>query len=191
MTVRESARMLWRASVAWGALAMALGALMLLWPGITVLVSAVLFGIYLLVSGVAQVASAFGLEVTAGGRILLFISGALSVVLAVLAFRYFDQGYGVWLLGIWIGIGFVFQGVSEIALAAGDRRLPARGWQFLSGALAVLAGLVMLSWPIESTVSLAQVSGAFLFAIGLLQVVKAFQLRRGIRTTASELAGRG
>ena len=180
MAVRESVQALWRASIAWGVLAAILGVLMLLWPGITVLAAAVLFGAYLLVSGVAQVVSAFGLEVTASTRILLFVSGALSIVLAMLAFRYFGQGYGVWLLGIWIGVGFVFQGISEIALGAGHRDLPGRGWQVLSGAIAVLAGLVMLAWPIVSTVTLAQVCGVFLVVIGVLQVVKAVQLRRGV-----------
>lgn len=174
--------MLWQAAVAWGLFAVALGVLMLVWPGITAVVAAVLFGLYLLISGVAQVVSAFGLDVNAGSRILLFISGALSVILAMLAFRHFGQGYGVWLLGIWIGIAFVFQGVSEVVLAVGDRQLPGRGWQLVFGLIAVLAGLIMLVWPVTSVVSLAQVCGAFLIVIGVLQVIKAFQLRRKVRS---------
>ncbi len=42
-----------------------------------------------LIAGIAQVAFAFNLHVSAGGRILLFISGAASLILAVLAFRHF------------------------------------------------------------------------------------------------------
>jgi len=44
--------------------------------------------------------------VSAGGRILLFISGTASLVLAVLTFRHFGQAYAVLLLAIWIGVGF-------------------------------------------------------------------------------------
>ena len=50
----------------------------------------ILFGAYLLISGISQVFFAFSLHVSAGGRILLFISGAASFILAVLAFRQFE-----------------------------------------------------------------------------------------------------
>ena len=93
----------WKSTVLSGALAIVLGALILAWPGKTLLVAAVLFGVYLLVSGIAQVALAFGLHSSAGGRILLFVSGAASLILAVLAFRHFGQGYALLLLASWIG----------------------------------------------------------------------------------------
>ena len=50
------------------------------------LVAAVLLGAYLLISGISQVFSAFTQHATAGSRVLLFISGAASLILAVLAF---------------------------------------------------------------------------------------------------------
>ena len=61
---------------------MILGIVVLAWPGISILVAAILFGAYLLVTGIAQVFMAFSLHVTAGGRILLFISGAAALILA-------------------------------------------------------------------------------------------------------------
>jgi uncharacterized membrane protein HdeD (DUF308 family) len=39
------------------------------------LVAAILFGVYLLITGIAQVIFAFALDGSAGSRILLFISG--------------------------------------------------------------------------------------------------------------------
>src|SRR5258705_10942313 len=85
-----------------GLLAVILGVVILLWPGPSILVAAVLFGVYLLVSGIAQVVSAFSLAASAGGRILLFISGAASVILAVLAFRHFGEGDPILFLAIWV-----------------------------------------------------------------------------------------
>ena len=58
-------------------------------------VAAALFGAYLLISGIAQVVFAFSLHTSAGGRILLFISGAASLILAILAFRHFGEGYAL------------------------------------------------------------------------------------------------
>ena len=42
------------------------GHLVLVWPGISILVAAILFGVYLLVTGIAQVIFAFALDVSAG-----------------------------------------------------------------------------------------------------------------------------
>ena len=46
-----------------------------------------LFGIYLLVTGVFQLAAAFGTHVPGHLRALHFITGALSVVLGLICFR--------------------------------------------------------------------------------------------------------
>src|SRR6201988_5413490 len=101
---------LWKFAMVWGVLSVALGALILAWPGPTILVASTLFGVYLLLSGFAGVAMAFTLPESAGMRVMLFISGVLSVILAVLCFRNFGNPYPVLLLSIWIGVSFVVQG---------------------------------------------------------------------------------
>src|SRR5271166_7051871 len=103
---------LWTATLLSGVLTAILGVLVLVWPEKSLIVASALFGAYLLISGIAQVIFAFTLQVSAGSRFLLFISGAASVVLAVLAFRHFGQGYAILLLAIWIAVGFIFRGVA-------------------------------------------------------------------------------
>ena len=83
---------LWKSALISGLLAVALGVLILIWPGKSIIVAAVFLGIYLVVSGVAQVIFAFSLPVSAASRILLFVSGAASLVLAVPSFRHFWRG---------------------------------------------------------------------------------------------------
>ena len=78
----------WKVLLGSGVLAIILGVLMLVWPGKTVLVATVLFGLSLLVFGGAQLFFAMAAELSGGGRALLFLSGAVSVILAVLTFRY-------------------------------------------------------------------------------------------------------
>src|SRR5271157_159253 len=175
-------RELWAPQLLMGLVALVVGVLVLMWPGVSILAASVLLGIYLVASGIAQVILAFGLEVSGGYRVLLFMSGALSLVLGVLAFRHFGQGYAVLLLAIWIGVGFVFQGVSEATIAISDRLLPARGWHTFLGILTVIAGMVVLAWPVDSIVVLAIVAGAWLVVIGIFQIIWAFQARKDART---------
>ena len=164
---------LWKTMLAWGVLNLILGVAVLAWPGMSILAAAVLF---------AQVVSAFALDVTAGSRVLLFISGALSVVLGVLAFRHFGEGYAVLLLAIWIGVGFIFQGVAEAGMAISHPLLPARGWHIFLGIPTVIAGIVVMSWPFDSVVVLAIVAGAWLVVIGVTQIIWAFRARKDVRT---------
>jgi uncharacterized membrane protein HdeD (DUF308 family) len=173
---------LWKTVLVWGMLNLILGVVVLAWPGISILVAAVLFGAFLVISGIAQVVAAFALDASASSRVLLFISGALSVVLGVLAFRHFGEGYALLLLAIWIGVGFIFQGVAEAAMAISHPLMPARGGHIFLGILTVIAGVVVLGWPFDSIVVLAIVAGAWLVVIGITQIIWAFQARKDTRT---------
>ncbi len=180
-------RDLWKTVLASGVMALILGVVVLIWPGKSILVASVLFGAYLVVSGIAQVAFALTLGVSVGTRVLLFISGALSVVLGVLAFRHFGGGYAVLLLAIWIGVGFIFQGVAEAVLAISHPELPGRGWHIFLGVLTAMAGMVVLTWPFDSIVMLAIVAGAWLVAIGICQIIWAFQARKAAEYTGQAI----
>jgi uncharacterized membrane protein HdeD (DUF308 family) len=168
---------LWTSILASGLLGVILGVLVLMWPGISILAASVLFGVYLVVSGFAMVVFAFSLPVEAAARILLFLSGAASLILAVLAFRHFGQGYAILLLAIWIAVGFVFRGVATTAAAVSEPGMPGRGWAIFVGVTSIIAGVVVLAWPFDSIVALAVVAGIWLIAIGLVEIVSAFQIR--------------
>lgn len=192
MTTVEAApnpvRDMWIPQLLAGIAALVVGALVLLWPGPSILVASVLLGIYLLVSGIAQVLFAFSLDVSAGYRVLLFITGALSLILGVLAFRHFGQGYAVLLLGIWVGVGFIFQGVAATAIGISYRDLPGRGWAIFFGILSVIAGLVVLVWPFDSVLVLAFVTGIWLVLVGITQILCAFGTRNDLRTAEKQLS---
>jgi uncharacterized membrane protein HdeD (DUF308 family) len=174
---------LWKSALLSGILAVILGILVLTWPGKTIIVAAIIFGAYLLVTGIAQVVFAFSLHVSAGGRVLLFISGAASLILAVLCFRSLQDS--ILLLAIWIGIGFIFRGVATAVSAISDPTLPGRWWQIFIGGITLLAGVIVLASPFESIATLTFVVGIWLIVIGVFEVVSAF----GIRKAGKDLAG--
>jgi uncharacterized membrane protein HdeD (DUF308 family) len=173
---------LWKWKLVAGLLTIVLGGIVLAWPGPTILVASTLFGVYLLLSGFTELFLAFTLPRAAGTRILLFITGALSLVLAVLSFRHFGDAYAILLLSIWIGIGFIFQGVSAVAVSIGEQNLPGRGWYAVLGVISVIAGFVVLVWPFDSIVVLALVTGVWLVVMGVVQSIQAFQIRKDAKT---------
>jgi uncharacterized membrane protein HdeD (DUF308 family) len=172
---------LWKSTLLSGILAVILGGLVLAWPGITIVIAAIFFGAYLLVAGIAQVIFAFSLHVSAGGRVLLFISGAAALILAVLCFRSLEES--ILLLAIWVGVGFIFRGVATAVSAISDPTLPGRGWEIFIGVISLVAGIVMLASPFESIATLTIVVGIWLIVLGVFEVVSAF----GIRKAGSDL----
>lgn len=174
---------LWKSTLLSGILAVILGAAVLAWPQITIVVAAIFFGAYLLVTGIYQVIFAFSLHVSAGGRVLLFISGAAALILAVLCFRSLAES--ILLLAIWVGIGFIFRGVATAVSAISDPTLPGRAWEIFVGVITLVAGVVILAEPFESIATLTIVVGIWLIVIGVFEVVSAF----GIRKASKDLAG--
>jgi uncharacterized membrane protein HdeD (DUF308 family) len=177
---------LWTSVVVSGFAAAILGVVMLIWPRPSIVVAAVLLGVYLAVSGIALVFMAFGLPVLSGGaRFLNFISGTASIILAVLAFRHFDEGrYAILLLAIWIAIGFILHGMSTTALAISDRQFPGRGWAIFFGIISIIAGLLVLAYPFDSLRTLVLVAGIWLIILGVMEIVSGFAMRGAAKKVA-------
>lgn len=178
---------LWKNVLLTGILSVILGVMMLAWPGPTLVVAAIFFGAYLLVTGVSQIFHAFTLHISAGGRALLFISGAASLVLAVLAIRHI--GDAILLLAIWIGIGFVFRGVATAAAAISDHDTPARGWEIFIGIVTVIAGIILLAYPFTSLATLLYVTGFWLIFVGIMEIIASFSIKKAgneVRTVISD-----
>jgi uncharacterized membrane protein HdeD (DUF308 family) len=169
-------RHLWLYTVVSGVLAALLGVLIFLRPGAAILVTAIFFGAYLLVTGVAQLVLAFSVRSSVGGRILLFIGGAAALVLAVLCFLNLNESID--LLAIWIGVGFIFRGVATAMSAFSDQSLPGRVWEIIVGILSVIAGIIMFVAPLEGLVALTQVTGIILVVIGITEIIAGIRIRR-------------
>ncbi len=177
---------LWKATLALGIVSIILGAMVLAWPGKTILIAAILFGVYLLVTGISQVFLVFSLTVPWGMRILPLISGVAAVALAVLCFLSLQNS--ILLLAIWIGVGFVFRGVATAVSALGDPMLPGRVWQIFVGVISVVAGIVMLAAPFASIATLTLVVGIWLVVIGAFEIMSSFGIRAASRTETDAIA---
>src|SRR4051812_48699918 len=89
----------WQMLLTMGLATIALGVIALVWPGETLRVVGLLFGVYLLVTGVFQLAAAFGTHVRRHLRVLHFITGAASILLGLICFR--GTLESLFLLALW------------------------------------------------------------------------------------------
>ncbi|SUD48577.1 acid-resistance membrane protein [Nocardia otitidiscaviarum] len=179
------ARSAWQWILVTGVLSVALGIIILVWPGKTLVVAGVLFGIYLIVSGIFQLIAAFGGHISTGMRILAFISAILSFILGFFCFR--DELNAIWLLAIWIGIGWIFRGVTVLVTAIAAEGMPGRGWSIFFGILLAIAGGWLIAVPFASISALTLVVGCWLIAIGIMEIISAFQLKSDAKGLPREL----
>lgn len=165
----------WQALFTIGLASIGLGVVILAWPGETLRVVGVLFGVFLLVSGVFELAAAFGTHVPGHLRVLHFITGALCVLLGLVCFRSTLQS--ILLLALWIGFGWLLRGIVMTAAAGSSRDMPARGWQLFRGIITALAGIVLIVSPFGSIATLTLVAAIMAIVLGVVEVFHAIQLR--------------
>ncbi|TQM32355.1 HdeD family acid-resistance protein [Nocardia bhagyanarayanae] len=180
------AKSAWQTVLVTGVLSVILGVVILVWPDKTLLVAGILFGIYLVIAGVLQLVAAFGATKSAGMRVLYFLSGVLSIIIGVFCFR--DELASILLLGLWIGIGWLFRGVAVLVAAASDPDLPGRGWQGFFGVITAIAGVVLIIWPVSSVATLTLVAGIWLIVLGIMEIITAFGVRKDFRRLTEAVA---
>ncbi|WP_055494518.1 HdeD family acid-resistance protein [Streptomyces sp. TP-A0356] len=168
-------RTAWQVVLATGVASLILGVLVLAWPGPSLLAAGILFGVYLIVSGVLQLASAFGTHRATSLRVMAFVSGALSILLGLFCFR--GPMESILLLALWIGIGWLIRGITQTMAAAHDPAVPARGWQIFLGLVTFLAGIVLIVSPFTSIAVLTLVAGWWLLVVGIVEIITAFRIR--------------
>lgn len=156
-----------------GIVSIIIGVVAVVWPQQTVVVVAVLIAIYLIVSGIFEFVRGFASGLSGGMRALLFITGVLSVILGLLMFRSAFQA--VEILGILIGIAFLFRAFGAFFLAGDSKE--GRGWNIFFGIILLIAGIVLLAWPIQSVVTLAWVIGIWLIVLGIFEIIGSFMIK--------------
>jgi uncharacterized membrane protein HdeD (DUF308 family) len=165
----------WGWVLGYGILTVALGIAVIVWPGVTLLVVAVLFGVQLVVFGVFRFVSAFTMHnLSAGGRILYVLLGVLSLIVGLWAIRRVDVTLVA--LAVFLGIYWIVNGFVEV-FTAFEPGMPSRGWTIFMGLLSIVAGLVVLAYPGISLVTLAIFLGIWLLIFGFMEISSAFRLR--------------
>lgn len=176
------ARKSWQILLGLGIAAVVLGVLVLVWPGQSASVIAVLFGLFLLVSGIGEFVVGLSAPLMPGGyRFLNILSGIISFILGAMCFR--SELGGVALLGVWIGIGWIMSGFSRLFTFGTMPDIPGRGWMIVGSIVMVVAGVFAITYPVTSVFSLALLGGSWLIVVGIAEIFHAIQWRRAVSTS--------
>jgi uncharacterized membrane protein HdeD (DUF308 family) len=106
--------------------------------------------------------------------ILLVVLGLAAIALPLLASI---------AITLFLGWLFLISGIAGLILTIWARQMPGFWWSILSALLSLVAGIVLVGWPIQGTVSLTLVLGVFFVMEGVASIMYALEHRR-------ELSGR-
>jgi uncharacterized membrane protein HdeD (DUF308 family) len=139
-------------------------------------VSVLVVGVMMIISGVAEVISAF--QIKSWGKFLLWaLLGVLYIVAGFVTFQ--NPLLAAVLLTLILGASLVVSGIMRIILAFSMKRETPWIWVALSGVITLLLGvLILLRWPVSSLYILGLFLGIDLIMAGAGWIGLGFGLRR-------------
>jgi uncharacterized membrane protein HdeD (DUF308 family) len=79
---------------------------------------------------------------------------------------------------IFLGWLFLISGIAGLVLTFWTRQMPGFWWSLISAALAIAAGIILLARPVQGTLTLTIVVGAYFLAEGIATIMYALEHRR-------------
>lgn len=166
----------WWALVVRGIAAIAFGVLAIVWPGITALVLAILFGAYALVDGIFALVSAFSGRVPTDHWWGVVLEGLVGVAVGI--FTFFWPGITLLSLVILIAIWAIATGVLEIIAAIRLREHIRDEWLLvLGGIVSILFGVAVLAVPPAGLLALVWINAIYALVFGALMIALGIRLR--------------
>jgi uncharacterized membrane protein HdeD (DUF308 family) len=159
-----------------GALSLALGVVIIVWPGISLYSLVVVFGAYALARGIVGLVMAIGNSEMAG-RGWLVVSSLAGIVVGVIVFA--DTGMSALALLYVIGAYAIVLGIAAISaafvlpLSGGDSALLG-----LTGVLSIAFGVVMFAKPGAGALALLALIAAYAIIIGRSELTVAIGGKR-------------
>lgn len=160
-----------------GALALASGLVLLIWPAKSAVIVTGIVASYLILGGLIYLALAIFSGHDGGWvRIGHSLLGLLYIVTGVVAFANLAAATVTFALvvAIFIGVSWIFDGVVALSLLGAGAP---KGWTVLYAVIGIVAGIFVLLSPLYAAVVLWVVLGLALIALGVVQIVRAVTLK--------------
>jgi uncharacterized membrane protein HdeD (DUF308 family) len=180
--VTRVAREWWMVGVL-GVVSLVAGILVIAYPGPTLLLLGLVFGIDLLLFGILEL-----VEAVAGdpeSRALSAIVGIVGILAGLVCIR--RPGESLLALVVVVGIYLVASGCVRLMLAIGAPEH--RGMALLAAFVDLVLGILILAWPHVSLATLAVLFGISLIFRGAFALVRALALRRVHKDATTAPAG--
>jgi uncharacterized membrane protein HdeD (DUF308 family) len=165
----------WGLVVLRGAMAVLFGIFALVWPAITAVALALIFGVYVLADGIGLLMDAFR-NPDRSNRGMRVLGGILGILAGLIAIIW--PGITAAALAILVGAWALITGIAEIAAAIRLRKqIQGELLLGLAGLLSAVFGVLVLLWPALGATAIASFIGVFALIYGVVLVALGLRLR--------------
>jgi uncharacterized membrane protein HdeD (DUF308 family) len=166
-----------------GLAAILFGLLAFLWPGLTWITIAILFGAYALVDGVFAIIAAVRAVEHQQRWWPFLLEGVVGILIA--AITWYDIRITIAALYLTIAAWAFITGILEIVAAVQLRKVISNEiWLIIGGIASIAFGVLLLLYPIIGALTVIYIIAAYAIVFGIIMISFAFRLR-------SHLPGQG
>jgi uncharacterized membrane protein HdeD (DUF308 family) len=155
-------------------------------PGISLLSLTLALGVILFIDGVINVANAFSGRKEHDDWWVLLLIGLAGIGIGILTFR--NPEATALAVVYYVAIWAIATGLLEIVAAVRLRRqIEGEVWLGLAGVASVVFGVLLVARPGAGALTILWLIGAFAIAFGVVLLLLAFKVRRGVKRIAGAL----
>lgn len=168
-----------------GLIALAFGAALFFWPGLSLATFVLLFAAFSFFDGILMLLQM--VTVKDGLWWARLIHGIIAILAAAVAVVW--PGLTLLLFAYLIGMYWAFTGILQIVVGLGARKA-IKGEMLLiaAGIIMAIVGAVLLIRPVQGIIALAQVIGIFNIALGIILAIMAVKLKFAAESKAPAVA---
>ena len=173
-TTRQISQAYWWLLILRGVIALLFGIMALISVEFTLLFLVYLFGAYVLLDGIMAIIVSLQERRSSSAWLVVFLIGIVGIVVGVLSFIHPGNVALLifYLIAAWLIIAGFFNVISAVLRASGTEWL-----SIIGGILSVIVGIIFFLHPTSSILSIVWLLGVFALLYGIIQIVRAIQLR--------------
>ena len=173
-TTRQISQAYWWLLILRGVIALLFGIMALISVEFTLLFLVYLFGAYVLLDGIMAIIVSLQERRSSSAWLVVFLIGIVGIVVGVLSFIHPGNVALLifYLIAAWLIIAGFFNVISAVLRASGTEWL-----SIIGGILSVIVGIIFFLHPTSSILSIVWLLGVFALVYGIIQIIKAFQVK--------------
>ena len=170
----EQAKKAWWLLLVLGVISVAIGGLLIFWPGSTITVVTMIVGFFMIVTGVVRFFVAV-FDSHSQDRWLMVFAGIIGIVLGVVVMK--NPEGTIKVIALIVAIFWLIAGLVDFFRGLTNPDLPDRSTRIVFGLMSALFGVVILVWPAITIGVFAILVGIYAVFFGILEIVAAFQIK--------------
>lgn len=179
-----SFKRLWWVFLLRAIVAIVFGILAIVFPGLTILTLATLFGVYSLFDGISSVVVSFSSRLQDSQWWVHLIEGIVGVIVGILVLTYPDIAALalIFMIAAWAVITGIIEVIAAIHLR---KEIENELWLGLGGLISIVFGVIIFRFPMAGVQAIGVVVGIYAIVFGAIFGMLAFRIRNYTKATQS------